>query len=1067
MDSSPAATTPPPHPHGCRPPPCSSIERWLLLLRVEKKMVGYLVADNVGHAPTPVSLRDDVKHSPSLGQDKNGIPRRPFHVISCSFEFGAAFFDGMTLNDLPFVVEVKFAPNLKSSIERRKVSGPLYLTLFPYPYHVGTMRNYLDMKKRSHAAMLVVYLSKCAHHITNRSPFSSKWAVGKTSRPSQASYFHSPSKMSDYFPLGTMLWVLCVLQSMFYITSGCVVEERTALMGIRSSLVEANSQVPASWGGGDDCCSWEGVICNGNSTRVSDLNLFSIYASQANSTTEGGYSWNLNLVLFSSFHELQLLDLSSNHACIQNFSGLQGLTRLRYLNLSDNSLIGNNVFNSLRKLASLEVINLSGNNMSVTLENTAFRNLMNLREVHLGGNQLRGSIPASLFELPRLEHLDLSGNLLQGHIPMSSSSNISSSLQTLKLSANNLNGTFDFFWLRNCTMLKKIDLSGNTDLAIDVKFHGRVPPFQLKALMLARCKLDRSIIAGANFLGTQRHLQILDLSNTNLTGSMPDWIFANEPTLVYLDLSNNSLVGAINPMWQHRSNLQMINISTNHFIGQLPTNISLVFPNLKVLDASHNIMSGDLPPSLCNISSMAFVDLSNNQFTGEVPTCLFTDIPMLEILKLSNNNLGGSIFGGASNLSVGAIYLDSNNFEGTLPSNLSGRLAVMDLHDNKLSGKLNASCWNLPSLQVLSVASNRLTGEIYPSTCKLTDLQFLDLSDNNFEGSIPSCSGESKLNLLNMSRNSISGFPSGFFNCSYIAALDLRYNQFTGNLDWTQCLSQIKLLLLGWNRFEGQISPNLCGLQYLNIIDFSHNKLSGSLPPCIGSMPFGYYEDDLDYWSMVSDLIFGVGYSDLDVDDPSFIYNGQYDLQGFPFSTKGNSYTYGRNFFNLMFGIDLSANMVSGEIPWEIGNLTRIKSLNLSHNFFTGRIPANFANMHAIESLDLSHNELSGSIPPQLSQLWSLEVFSVAYNNLSGCIPDSGQFSSFGTESYKGNINLHNISKGNRCSPGSGPVEEVMAEASDDPILYMISAASFVLAFWATVSFVFCHSFGRHVILRL
>ena len=124
--------------------------------------------------------------------------------------------------------------------------------------------------------------------------------------------------------------------------------------------------------------------------------------------------------------------------------------------------------------------------------------------------------------------------------------------------------------------------------------------------------------------------------------------------------------------------------------------------------------------------------------------------------------------------------------------------------------------------------------------------------------------------------------------------------------------------------------------------------------------------------------------------------------------------------------------------------------------------------MSTIESLDLSHNEWRGPIPWQLTQMSSLEVFSVAYNNLSGCIPNSGQFSSFNMESYLGNTNLQNSSQGNHCSPVLDPTKvEDVGEASDDPVHYIIFAASFVLAFWATVAFLFCLPFGQRVMLQL
>lgn len=545
---------------------------------------------------------------------------------------------------------------------------------------------------------------------------------------------------------------------------------------------------------------------------------------------------------------------------------------------------------------------------------------------------------------------------------------------------------------------------------------------------------------------------------------MHDWLFTEGARHYKLDLGNNSLTGSLESTWYTQNFLKYINVSMNRVAGQLPDNINSIFPNLLVLDFSNNEIYGHIPIELCQIRQLRYLDLSNNSISGEVPACLFTDHAVLESLKVSKNKLGGLIFGGMDNMSdsLSYLYLDSNKYEGSIPQNLSAKnLFVMDLHDNKLSGKLDISFWDLPMLVGLNLADNTLTGEIQPYLCNWTSISLLDLSNNNLTGSLPNCSMALQVNFLNLSNNSLSGdIPYALFNTSELIVMDIRHNRFTGNLNWVQNNLGIDILSLGGNDFEGEISPDICNLQYLRIIDFSHNKLSGSVPACIGNILFGDVHDhDILQIFYVEPFI--------ELYDSHLMSTYYYYLSGFAFSTKGSLYIYGVNLFDLMTGIDLSANMFDGEIPWQLGNLSHIKSLNLSYNFFTGQIPATFSGMKEIESLDLSHNDLSGPIPWQLTQLSSLGAFSVAYNNLSGCIPNYGQLASFSMESYVGNNNLYNTSQGSWCSPSGHVPKEDVEERYDDPVLYIVSAASFVLAFCATVAFSFCHSYGRSAILKM
>ncbi|KAI4967974.1 hypothetical protein ZWY2020_006872 [Hordeum vulgare] len=844
------------------------------------------------------------------------------------------------------------------------------------------------------------------------------------------------------FPWGSLpLVTFLLLQSMVQLSSACSMEERAVLMDIRSSLRRAHSMVsPDLWGHDDDeCCSWKtAVTCNNSTRRVTHLDLSLIYAP-----TDAGHYWYLNLSVFSAFHELQSLDLSFNYGCSLSFEALNNLRNLRELNMSMSGLSGN-LPASLFALPHLKVLDLSNNIFDGYIPISSSSRPISLEVLDLSSNHLTGILPITgklkgIYLYSKKELHDFIGP-----IPINQSSNLSLSLKSLRLSQNKLSGRFSFIWLADLIKLEEIDLSGNANLVVHVNIPEWTPPFQLKQLLLS---------------DTQHHLEVLDLSNNNLSASMPNWLFTKEATLHELYLGNNSLTGSLDPIWHTQSSLQVINLHMNHVTGQLPANISSMFPRLQILDLSSNNFFGHIPTSLCKINFMTLLDLSNNKFSGEVPACVFTNYPILVSLKVSNNKLGGLIFGGMNNLSIRSeLYLDGNKFEGAVPCDLSGgTLMVIDLHDNELSGKVDTSLWNMSSLKVLNLAGNRITGKIHPQICGFTRLELLDISSNNLTGSVPNCSCM-LLHFLNLSGNSLSSHISyPFFNTSSLIALDIRNNQFAGNLDWVRSLDNIRLLSLGGNKFEGQVTTNLCELQHLRIIDLSHNKLSGSLPSCIGSFFFKGDRGDQIFQVVLTSLPYSLG-----------PYNNPYGLKGFSFTTKGNMYTYGRSFFVSMSGIDLSANMLHGEIPWELGNMSHIKSLNLSYNFFVGPIPTTFGGMEEIESLDLSHNELSGPIPWQLARLCSLGVFSVAYNNLSGCIPNSGQLGSFGMDSYLANTDLHKITHGNMCTPSPDPMaEEDVGETSGDPILYMVMAAGFILAFWATVAFSLFHPYGRSVMFKL
>lgn len=81
----------------------------------------------------------------------------------------------------------------------------------------------------------------------------------------------------------------------------------------------------------------------------------------------------------------------------------------------------------------------------------------------------------------------------------------------------------------------------------------------------------------------------------------------------------------------------------------------------------------------------------------------------------------------------------------------------------------------------------------------------------------------------------------------------------------------------------------------------------------------------------------------------------------------------------------LQGNRFSGHIPEFLFNLKNLVRLDLSDNQFSGRIPVEFSQLSRLRTLYLDRNDLSGSLPELI--LRKLELFNVSYNQLNGSIP--------------------------------------------------------------------------------
>ncbi|KAG6737307.1 hypothetical protein POTOM_058821 [Populus tomentosa] len=189
---------------------------------------------------------------------------------------------------------------------------------------------------------------------------------------------------------------------------------------------------------------------------------------------------------------------------------------------------------------------------------------------------------------------------------------------------------------------------------------------------------------------------------------------------------------------------------------------------------------------------------------------------------------------------VVAIYLKRQDLDGTLPKAIEKlpHLKHLDLWANYISGNIPRE-WANTKLEILSIGVNNLTGKIPGYLGNITTLRAFNIQNNMFSGTVPpELGGLVNLENLTLSANNLTGeLPPALINLTGLKELRLSSNNFTGRIpDFIQSWKQLDKLEIQAGGFTGPIPLNISVLTTLTDLKISNLLGDGSEFPNLESI---------------------------------------------------------------------------------------------------------------------------------------------------------------------------------------------------------------------------------------
>ncbi|VAH23708.1 unnamed protein product [Triticum turgidum subsp. durum] len=685
-------------------------------------------------------------------------------------------------------------------------------------------------------------------------------------------------------------------------------------------------------------------------TWLSQLSLLKhLDMSFANLSAVIGWADTVNML--SSLEVLRLSTCSlitTNH-----YMPRSNLTRLKILDLFRNSIeMQFDAISWVWDASSLKYLNLESNHIYGVFP-AQLGNLTSLEVLQLRENHIKGMIPDTLTSLCSLRIFELAYNDVQGDVtefiesfnrltgPLTTVIGTLSNLIYLNIGYNQMDGLITQEHFSKLTELQELHLSGNS---FTMKLNSDwIPPRRLLTLGLRSCYLGPRF---PQWLKSPKNISSLYMSNASIADTMPDWFWTVFRKADVLDLSNNNISGTlratlgqmdtsfldlssnqfIGPVEQLPQNIMGLDLSRNSLSGALPLNVRwpLFIDSLLLFD---NHFTGTIPASLCQMKSLTLLDIRNNMITGQFPRCsenVASSSGMVPPNTASPDSDSSSEI--SLSMSIKTLRLNNNSLSGEFPLLLQNcpELTFIDLGQNKFFGSIPP--WigeKLPRLKYLRLRSNMFSGCIPTQLRGLRYLQYLDLAHNNLSGTIP----RSLLNMDGVTTelaardypSSTSSdmatvddgitvvddpqHPGGGYEYAMIASifvvtkgqgreyigrfidmvsLDLSCNHLTGNIpESIGPAAGLVNMNLSLNHLTGKIPENISSMHSLESLDLSSNQLSGEIPPGLSDLTSLSYLN-LSYNKLSGRIPSGHQLDTLNPSDPASMYIGNPGLCGPP-----------------------------------------------------------------------------------------------------------------------------------------------------------------------------------------